>query len=118
MAHGNLYYGPNYFDSTSKWITDVKRDFKTITPIFYLEQNYPNPFNPTTTIRFTVPHQSFVSVEIFNPIGNRVATIVAKELVAGRYLKEWNAQGCASGVYFYRMIADKINETKKLILIR
>ena len=85
---------------------------------FQLKQNYPNPFNPTTTLSFVIGHQSLVSLKVYNLLGEEVATIVNKELPAGDYKYHWNASNLASGVYFYRLKAEKFIDTKKLILLK
>jgi photosystem II stability/assembly factor-like uncharacterized protein len=85
---------------------------------FMLFQNYPNPFNPTTTISFTVPSPSHVTLKIFNALGQDVATIVSEELAAGSYQRQWQASGRPSGVYFYRLQAGSFTETKRLLLLR
>jgi hypothetical protein len=73
-------------------------------PIQYsLSQNYPNPFNPTTNISFSLPARAYVSLKIFSLVGREVATLVSGEVEAGRYVRQWNAAGCASGMYFYRL---------------
>ncbi|MGD1046671.1 MAG: T9SS type A sorting domain-containing protein [Bacteroidota bacterium] len=85
---------------------------------FELAQNYPNPFNPTTTISFSLPSKSFVSLKIFDLIGREVATIISEEMLPGNYSRQWNAASMSSGVYFYRLQAGIYIETKKLILLR
>jgi hypothetical protein len=83
-----------------------------------LEQNYPNPFNPTTTIRYAIPHASFVRLTIHNVLGQEVATLVDGEQTAGVNSVEWNAAGFASGVYFYRLRVGGNSTTMKLLLAR
>jgi N-acetylneuraminic acid mutarotase len=89
---------------------------------FSLEQNYPNPFNPTTTLSFVIGHQSFVTLKVYDVLGNEVATLVNGEKPAGNYKVQWNAAsaggGLSSGVYFYQLIAGKFIETKKMILLK
>jgi photosystem II stability/assembly factor-like uncharacterized protein len=85
---------------------------------FSLAQNYPNPFNPSTTISFGLPSQSFVSLKVFDLLGKEVATIVSEELSAGSHVRQWNANGMPSGVYFYRLQAGSVTEAKKLVLLR
>jgi len=85
---------------------------------YLLGQNYPNPFNPATTISFSVPTQSFVSLKIFDLLGREVVTLVSEMLSAGDHSRSWNASGFPSGVYFYRLQVGSFSETKKLILIR
>jgi lysophospholipase L1-like esterase len=85
---------------------------------YILGQNYPNPFNPATTISFSFPTQSFVSLKVFDALGREVSNLLSKQLSAGTYLRQWVATGLASGVYFYRLQAGSFFETKKLILLR
>jgi photosystem II stability/assembly factor-like uncharacterized protein len=83
-----------------------------------LFQNYPNPFNPSTSISFSLPIRSFVSLKVFDLIGREVATIVSEEMSTGSYTKQWNASNMPSGVYFYRLQAGSFTETNKLILLK
>jgi hypothetical protein len=85
---------------------------------FALEQNYPNPFNPSTTISFSLPSISFVSLKIFDLLGREVATVVSEEMSAGKYTKQWNANGMPSGIYYFRLQAGSFSESKKLVLLR
>jgi hypothetical protein len=85
---------------------------------FRLSQNYPNPFNPTTTIEFDLPHPQFVTLNIYNVIGEKVATLVSEKLTEGKYKYEWNTPKYASGVYMYRLQAGEYIETKKMVLMR
>ncbi|MGD1043769.1 MAG: YCF48-related protein [Bacteroidota bacterium] len=85
---------------------------------FVLEQNYPNPFNPATTISFSLPSKSFVSLKIFDALGREVSIMLAEELSAGNYVRQWNAVGLPSGVYFYRLQAGSYSKTRKLVLLR
>ena len=87
--------------------------------IFVLSQNFPNPFNPTTTISFSLPSTSMVSLTIFDILGRKIATIVDNEIMAaGNYSKQWNALEFSSGIYFYRLQAGQFSEIKKLILLQ
>lgn len=83
-----------------------------------LSQNYPNPFNPATLIRFQLPAQCRVSVKVFDLVGNEVAVLVDAERHAGTYTEMFNASGLASGVYFYRLQAGGLSETRTMHLIR
>jgi photosystem II stability/assembly factor-like uncharacterized protein len=85
---------------------------------FKLEQNYPNPFNPMTCIPFSIPTKSFVSLKIYDLIGRVTATIISEEMLAGKYLKRWNADELPSGVYFCELRAGSLIEMKKLLLLR
>jgi hypothetical protein len=85
---------------------------------FRLEQNYPNPFNPTTSIEFSLPSSLFAHLSVYNLLGERVATLVDKELQAGTHRVEWDASGQPSGVYFYRLSAGDFVQVRKLLLLR
>jgi hypothetical protein len=85
---------------------------------FNLSQNYPNPFNPTTTISFSLPSKSYVSLKVFDALGREVSILVSKELTAGKYSEQWNSGSLPSGVYFYRLQAGNYCETRKLVLLK
>ena len=85
---------------------------------FKLYQNYPNPFNPSTLIRFALPLQSEVRLDVFNVIGQRVATLVNSELSAGWHQVAFDASHLSSGMYIYRIQAGSYVETRKLILVK
>jgi hypothetical protein len=100
----------------SELMTSVKEPSIDVPRHFGLEQNYPNPFNPSTTISFSLPSRSTVSLKIFDALGREVAMLLAEELAGGTYSRQWNAAGLPSGVYFYRLQAGSFIETKRLIL--
>ncbi|MFY0696370.1 MAG: T9SS type A sorting domain-containing protein [Balneola sp.] len=84
-----------------------------------LSQNYPNPFNPTTTIGYGVPENGEVTLEVFDVIGRKVATLMRGEhKTAGRYTINFDASNLASGMYIYRLQAGSSVITKKLTLIK
>jgi hypothetical protein len=89
-----------------------------ISRTYTLFQNYPNPFNPTTTISFSLPSKSFVTLKMFDVLGKEVASIVSEEMSQGSYSMQWNASNMPSGVYFYRLQAGSFTETRKLVLLR
>lgn len=106
-------------------ITNVENIQNNIPSKFILEQNYPNPFNPSTTIQFSIPEQSFVRLDIFNALGEKITTLVSEELNAGNYKYEWKADnlpdskaGLPSGIYLYRIQTSSFAESKKMILIK
>jgi photosystem II stability/assembly factor-like uncharacterized protein len=102
----------------SEFIVSVDKPASDLPTHFCLEQNYPNPFNPTTTISFSLPFKSFVSLKVFDILGKEVATIVSQELPAGTYSRQWNASKMSSGVYFYRLQAGSFTQTKRLVLLK
>ena len=84
-----------------------------------LQQNYPNPFNPSTTIAYGVPESGKVTLEVFDMLGRKVATLLNGEnKTAGRYTVTFNASSLASGMYIYRLQAGNVIMTKKLTLIK
>jgi hypothetical protein len=88
-----------------------------------LHQNHPNPFNPVTTIKYYLPQQSRVILEINNVSGRRISCLVNEEQDKGHYTKDWNGLDgkgnyVASGVYFYRLIAGKETISRKMVLLR
>ncbi|MHB8853953.1 MAG: T9SS type A sorting domain-containing protein [Ignavibacteriaceae bacterium] len=85
---------------------------------FELSQNYPNPFNPTTTISYSLPKDSKVVLEVYNTIGQRVATLENGEMRAGNHNVEFNASQLASGIYFYKMQTNGFVSVKKLLLLK
>jgi hypothetical protein len=85
---------------------------------FSLAQNYPNPFNPSTTIEFALPRNSYVTLAVFNALGQRVATLLEGEQTAGYHQAAFDAAGLASGVYLYRLQAGDFVQTRRLVLMR
>jgi len=85
---------------------------------FILFPAYPNPFNPVTTIEFTLPKTSEVTLKIFNMAGEEVVTLVSEKLSSGSYSYEWNASNLASGVYLYHLETEGFVETRKMILMK
>ncbi|MCH8558186.1 MAG: T9SS type A sorting domain-containing protein [Balneolia bacterium] len=85
---------------------------------FTLEQNYPNPFNPTTTISFTLPEASPVTLEVFNMQGQRVATLLNTSMGAGLHNVSFDAASLSSGIYLYRLTAGSFSATNKMMLVK
>ena len=85
---------------------------------FALSQNHPNPFNPKTTIEFSLPEAARVELVIFDTQGRRVATLADGDFAAGPHALHWDASGEASGVYFYRITAGELRETRRMILLK
>jgi photosystem II stability/assembly factor-like uncharacterized protein len=120
-ADGYIYAGADgggVSRSFQPTVTSVDEGAPGRPTTFTLAQNYPNPFNPSTEINFSVARRSFVQLKVYNVTGEEVATLVYQELSPGNYRTTWIAGNVASGVYFYRLIADSFSETRKLVLIR
>lgn len=98
--------------------SSVEMESDVVPDGFALEQNFPNPFNPSTTIQFSISKQSFVTLEIYNSLGEKVDVLIAEELNAGKYKFNWNAENLTSGTYYYSITADNFRQAKKLILLR
>ncbi|HKB84902.1 MAG TPA: PQQ-dependent sugar dehydrogenase [Ignavibacteriaceae bacterium] len=94
------------YDGTFHYSGTVMVNLDIKTRGYYLDQNFPNPFNPTTKIRFNVPEQSRVKVEIINVLGKVVEELYGGEMPQGTYEKVWDASRFASGVYYVRMKAE------------
>ncbi|REL38484.1 T9SS C-terminal target domain-containing protein [Rhodohalobacter sp. SW132] len=94
-------------DEPSELVTDLE-----------LDQNYPNPFNPTTQIRFSLPEQSNVRLDIYNMLGQRVAVLVNEGKSSGRHTVRFDASGLSSGVYFYRLQTDSQTLARQMMLIK
>ncbi len=109
----------NTLKAYSPSVTRVSKGVDLSTPTcFALSQNYPNPFNPSTSISFSLPTQSFVSLKVFDLIGKEVTTLVSDELPAGNYTSQWNAADMPSGVYFYRLQTGSFVKTLRLLLLK
>jgi hypothetical protein len=98
-------------------ITDV-RTYVSMPDKFELYQNYPNPLNPSTVISYQLPVGSWVTLKVFNVLGQEVATLVNEKQEARKYEARFNASNIPSGMYFYRIQAGIFTETKKLLLVR
>jgi len=109
------------FSNVMSFVVNIPTDVNSEkdTPFeFYLEQNFPNPLNPSTTIKYSIPKSSQVTLKIFNTLGEELETLVNEDKPVGTYEVNWNAANLPSGVYFYRLQAGDFVETKKMILIK
>ncbi len=98
--------------------TDVKENVSNIPASYGLEQNYPNPFNPSTTIKYSIPKASMVTLKIFNILGQEVRTLVNQEKLPGAYEVSFNANSLSSGIYFYSLSAGNFYQVKKMMLLK
>ncbi len=129
---------PGVYDSTNTWSTFKGNAARTggqlVSPVlvsvqdisaqnipsqFELKQNYPNPFNPVTTIQFSVPNGSQITLTVFDVTGQRVASLISEEwFSAGEHEITFDASQFPSGVYLYRLSAGSFTQTRKMILVR
>jgi hypothetical protein len=98
-------------------ITDV-RISDEIPSGFALLQNYPNPFNPSTRITYQVAREGFVSIKVFNLVGQEVATLVSESKSPGTYALDWSADGIPSGAYFYKMESAGFASTRRMLVLK
>jgi len=105
-----------------KWLTDgIVLDNSVEGPVpssYTLEQNYPNPFNPATTIAYSIPQESQVSLKIYDVMGREVVELVSGKQLAGAYSVEFDAASLASGTYFYKLTAGEFISVKKMVLLK
>ena len=85
---------------------------------YSLDTIYPNPFNPITTISFSVPEPSNVTIEVFNLSGRKVSTLVNNAMQPGYHEVSWNADNQISGIYFVKMISSEYINTQKIMLVK
>ncbi len=85
---------------------------------YKLSQNYPNPFNPSTTIEYTIPEFSTVTLTIYDALGKQIEQLYSGEKSPGTYSVQWNASNYSSGIYFYRLSTDKFVQVKKMLLLK
>jgi hypothetical protein len=111
-------YKNQFYTFSFNKITEVNKSRQMIGANFILEQNYPNPFNPTTTINYSVPKASFVTIKVYDVLGKIVSTLVNTNKPAGNYSVGFNASKLESGIYFYRMTSGLFSETKKILLLK
>jgi len=85
---------------------------------FTLYQNYPNPFNPVTTISFNLPESGKTKLVIYNLLGQKIITLINKDVDQGLHKVNWDANDFAGGMYYYTLISGKNKSTKKMILLK
>jgi hypothetical protein len=105
------------FNGTFSYSSEVNVDINA--PIqFELAQNYPNPFNPSTTIKFSLPQNSFVTLKVYNALGQEVSTLVNGFTESGIHSINFDASNLNSGIYFYKLDAGKYSDVRKMTLIK
>jgi probable HAF family extracellular repeat protein len=98
--------------------TAVEQTNSDIPSGYALLNNYPNPFNPSTTISFSIPEVEFVSLKVFNSLGEEIADLVNETKPAGNYSVLFNSGQLASGIYFYKISTGNFIQTRKMILVK
>lgn len=98
--------------------TNIDEPVSSIPDNFYLSQNYPNPFNPSTKIEYSVPQNGFVSISVYNLLGQKISSLVNEYQQKGNYNIIFNAKDIPSGTYFYMIKTKDFTQTKKMVLLK
>lgn len=104
------------FDGSVSYSGEI--EFEFVLEGFELKQNYPNPFNPVTTIQYSIPQRSNVTLKVYDVLGNEIAALVNEEKDRGVYTVNFDATDLASGIYLYRIQAGSFVETRKMIYLK
>jgi hypothetical protein len=116
---GRFFYRLKQIDFSGKYEYSDEIEIEVTGPLtFAIEQNYPNPFNPSTVIKYSIAEDGFVTLDIFNLLGEKIASLVNEIQKAGRYEVNFNAANLASGVYVYNLKSGNFSLVKKMLLIR
>jgi hypothetical protein len=120
ITEGKYSYRLKQIDNDGKFtysgVVDV--DIENIPTDYALYQNYPNPFNPSTTIKFGLLQDGIVILEVYNLVGEKVATLVNEELTAGYHTIDFNGSRLSSGIYLYKLSSGEFTSTKKFVLMK
>jgi hypothetical protein len=100
------------------FVTDVEDITQTIPTEYSIEQNFPNPFNPATRINFSIPNEGLVTLNVYNSLGQQVATLLNESKPAGTYQVDFDGAYLSSGIYFYQITSGNFTQTKKMILMK
>ncbi|MFZ0455056.1 MAG: choice-of-anchor D domain-containing protein [Ignavibacteriaceae bacterium] len=119
----NLIVADEKNNSMEKVEAEILYEDPNMPDEYLLSQNYPNPFNPETNIKFSVPKDDFVTIKIFNTIGQEIATLFSGFVKTGTHTLNWNGidqkgKQVSSGTYIYRMTAGEFNQSKKMIYLK
>jgi hypothetical protein len=104
--------------TTITGVTDVQENSAGMTRKFFVNQNYPNPFNPSTTIQFGLPKTTFVTIKVYNIMGQEVETLFTGNKSAGVHTLHFDASSFSSGVYLYRIQAGSSVEVKRMLFVK
>ena len=96
----------------------IQKIGKEVPENYNLSQNYPNPFNPSSKIKFQIAEQGNVQLLVYDILGRNVATLVNEKMQPGVYEADFDGSKFSSGVYFYKLIANNFNGTKKMELVK
>jgi len=113
----------DFLEITLTWLsgkTTIDEELKqsALRKNYWLSQNYPNPFNSSTTIQYSIPHDGFVSVRLYNLLGEELTTLAEEIKTAGTHKINFDGRDYPSGIYFYQLQAGRFTVTKKFLLLR
>ena len=119
IAYFGCFGGPGYpLVQRAQKTVDVRDEGKIVVDGYSLSQNYPNPFNPSTKINFSLPVNGYVTLKVYDILGNEVATLVDGEKLAGEHSVNFNANGLSSGIYFYQLNVNGVRISNKMTLMK
>jgi hypothetical protein len=119
VASGNYTYRLKQIDFNGTYEYSDEVAIEVTAPLEYaIEQNYPNPFNPSTLIEYSIPENGFVTLDVYNLLGEKVATLANGVHEAGRYEVNFDASNLASGIYVYSLKSGSFNSVKKMLLMK
>jgi hypothetical protein len=119
--NNRIYIGNSsgvFFGEADSLVVSVDENIKPVLKSFSLSQNFPNPFNPLTNIGFTISDFGFVSLKVYDILGNEIAILVNEEKQPGTYEVEFHATDLTSGIYFYQLKAGHYLETRKMVMLK
>ncbi|HZW39706.1 MAG TPA: T9SS type A sorting domain-containing protein [Ignavibacteriaceae bacterium] len=119
LGSGKIYYRLKQLDFNGAFnYSNVEIVENSSPQQFSLEQNYPNPFNPVTKIKFSIPSDHFITLEVFNVLGQKVSSVFSGNIQAGSHTMSFNSSELNSGVYYYKLTAGNNSSVKKMIIMK
>jgi photosystem II stability/assembly factor-like uncharacterized protein len=122
IFNDTLYVGTEnegvWYRPISGIINNIGDDIIYLQDHFAVNQNYPNPFNPATKIKYEIPELSFVTLKVYDVLGNEIIILINEDKSVGSYTVEFDATSLPSGIYFYRLQAGDYIETNKMVLMK
>ena len=118
ILNGKMEFSLTTVDVHTVQILPFTEVFDDVPGKFVLSQNYPNPFNPSTNIKYALPSEVHVKLEVFNILGQRVAVLVDDYQEAGYYDVTFESRGLPSGIYLYRIQAGPYVDMKRFLLLK
>jgi len=118
ISGSKFYYRLKQVDFNGSYKYSNIVEVVTVLQKFNLFQNYPNPFNPSTKISYSLPKESFVTLKVYDVLGNEIAILVNEKKSVGNYEVNFDATKLSSGIYYYKLTAGNFSQVKKMILIK